>query len=162
MKRWILLAAVLLVFGASSLYAQNAVLQYNYYKTPADFTCSTQVSGTWTTIDSLVSLVTDTGFTIIEVNGVAVMNPKGRLYIGLGSNKDLTTLLDTLLVQTSEQYSGVQRVPFYMRYVTDSTATQTDLTDTTYLQMACGGSGAFEFVKIEDLVWTIRVVNGPH
>jgi hypothetical protein len=50
-------------------------------------------------------------------------------------------------------------VPFNFRYTCAAYNSQTDLTDTLYFFVACGGSSSTEAVEVKDLVFTGTVAD---
>lgn len=136
-------------------------------KNHSSYTDSTDHDGTtWQCFDSTVSVVTDSGYVLTEMSGTAIMPPGGKFYIG--TTHDGATLKATV---ASAEYSdsiiaggfryGINklRIPFYFRYLRSVYNSQTDLTDTTYYMVACGGSSQHDRIIVENFNVSQSVLN---
>ncbi len=165
----------LLLFVGASAFVQlraQAPPAFNGYQTSIDtITVTTQFEDGFMVIDSLITVSTDTSYTFFLITGVAILDPNERLYIGYGNDSancvDSATChlasgqanpnYDTVLVHESlGKLRGKARVNFSFQWF-DSSDTQTDITDTIYVNMTTGSSSSS--VEIEDFVFTAHIAN---
>lgn len=158
MKKLIVLG-VLGLFAIGLMGAAPAINNWAAYK-GASITIDSQWTSTeqWELIDSIITVKTDTCYTVYSITGVAVLGPGDRFYFGFDDGGGAGGLpVDTFIVEQFQQ-SGIKpvRVPFSFQYI-DSLISQTDANDTIYWYGAIGGSGASEKVQLEDVVIQVEV-----
>ena len=126
----------------------------------ADQEIDSQWTGTWEYIDSIIVVITDTGYSLCTISGVAALNPGEKLYVGLlnGGGDPTTAASDTLVVACDITQRGMVKMPFTFS-IKDSTINQNDVTDTVYVTAAVGGSTAGEKVTIENMWFELRIID---
>lgn len=162
MKKVFWVAVVLCVVASGLLFAA-APSSKNAFSNTGDKTVDNQYTGSWDVLDSLIVIRSDSGATIITVTGIAVLDPGERLYLGLGhdsanrtSETNLAPNSDLDTTQMAQPYGikGRARVPFSFSYGISGNGA---LTDTIYLNAACGSSAGP--VEVEDVCVTGRVAD---
>ena len=173
LKRIVLLMVLAAVIGLSLntesyLNAADAEPR-NYFVSPSDFTVDSAIGGNWEPAATVIAQRSDSATTMLEVSGVAVMDPGERLYVGFGNDSlnrvdeatggttgQTHTNLDTFLIEAPATGRGIKmRIPFTFKYAL--TTKDAGSTDTFYVNMAVGGTAVPEKVAIEDLIFHVEV-----
>lgn len=164
MKRLIVLLVVGLTLIAINVgYTAAPTLGTDIFFAIADVTVSRQLSNSDATMAVLTNenaiTMDDSAYIVATLTGIAVMDPYDKLYIGFrdaGTNDSV--VLDTFLVQPPYGANGTARIPFMIRYI-DSLISQSDATVTLSVNAACGGSSGGEAVQLENLIFTMQIMN---
>ncbi|MFH1740215.1 MAG: hypothetical protein ABIH23_14500 [bacterium] len=155
-----------------------------YVKSLNTYTVDAQVSGTWDNLDTAVVVASDTAALYISIQGTAIMDPGNKLYIGFSCHQALRATavapnIDTFTVTCPPGAKGKQHIPFYFEYLTcdtvstSTTATSTfrgslgdpflgyigGVTDTVAFKAACGGSTTREYVYLENVTLTVKILD---
>lgn len=143
---------------------------FGYYNKVRSKTINGPIGGAWTTVDSLITVVDDSGFVLITVTGVARLDPGERLYLGIGNDSancvDSATCagvgvansnIDTVLFQAPQNTGNPVMMPFSHIFAIDTVNAST--TDTVYLNAAKAGTGVAENVQLTDVVMSAVVVD---
>ncbi len=113
----------------------------------------------WELIDSIITIKTDTCYTVYTITGIAVLDPGDKFYFGYTDGYSLDSLpADTFIVSWSMRHGVAGYVPFTFQYV-DSLVSETDANDTIYFMGAVGGSSTSEKVTLQDVVIEARIVD---
>ena len=160
-KLTIVLALVLLSFTISwaATPDNNSII-----KAATTATVSADHSATtWTAVDSLIVIKTDTCYTLYTLTGTATMDPWDVLYIGIHDGGAVTTAVpstDTLVVYPPNRPGtiGPQTVEFGFTYL-DSLISQTDANDSIYVTAAVRGNTTVEQVALSSVILSAAVVD---
>ncbi len=157
-----------LVIGAVIMAA--APSHFGYFNNVGSKTVNGPFGGAWTTVDSLITVVDDSGFVMVTVTGVAKLDPGERLYLGLGNDSancvDSATCagvgvansnIDTVLFQSPQNTGNPVMMPFTHTFAIDTVVAST--TDTIYLNAAKAGTAVVENVQLTDVVMSAIVVD---
>jgi hypothetical protein len=159
---------VLAICALAALCFAAAPALSRYASSQNSVTIDAQHTGAWDTVASVIMVHTDTCYGLMLVTGIAVMDPVDKLYLGLGNDSanrtSATNLapnnnLDTCTIGPFKGLRGKSRIPFSWQYRWTSTNTTTDITDTVYVNAACGGSSGIEAVELEDVMISIDIAD---
>jgi hypothetical protein len=160
--------SVTLALVAVALFCIAAAPTFSHYSSALNsVTINNQYTGAWDTVGSVITVHTDTCYEYFTVTGTAVMGPNDKLYVAIGNDScnrvsatDLSphNNLDTIgILGPFRGQIGETRHSFCYQYRWTSTSTQTDITDTFYVNAACGGSSASEAVALENVLVAVAV-----
>ncbi len=169
MKRILFLLVFVAVAGIGMLKAA-APVGHGYVTTIDTISITTQFETKFMVVDSLITVTTDSALVMYVVSGIAVLDPNERLYVGFGNDSancvDSATCagdgqansnIDTIITHAPlGKLRGKTRVPFSFTTVI-TIVTQTDITDTMYVNMTTGSSTSN--IEIEDFVFTAHVTD---
>jgi len=162
MKRFIPLFLFAAMVMALSVYSAAPTFQGDAMKLCDTLTINVSHSASkWKAVNTtpMVYSYTDTGFAVVTVSGVALLNPGGKLYIGIREVCTNDSIVeDTFIFQADETQGGLVRMPFTIMYV-DSLLSQTDDIDSVFVNAACGGSVAWDYVKLENVYGSVVIID---
>lgn len=165
MKKLLAALVLVVVVMAGNALGQSAQANQVYTINVGDVTVDSQYTATaWNILDSAIVASTDTATITFKVSGVAVMDPRDRLFLGFYGHVGSTLLpnIDTLIVSPpTGNTARAIRVPFEFSYAVCDTVndpllffTDAAITDTVGLMAACGGGGV-GIVTLEDVYWEV-------
>ncbi len=158
MKRFILLGVIALM--PLIVMAAAPTLETSETTNKATVVCSSQYTGTWQLIDSVVLAIDDTAKVLASVRGTVVLNPGNILYVGLanGYNGGATTPTDTFTYEWSanEPYSKTFNIG---AFIMDSSSTA--ITDTIFAYLAVKGSANVERVTVSNFTLSGMLIDIP-
>lgn len=158
MKKLIVLMAGLFLLSTGALEAAAPDLSV-VFSGQSTVTVDSAYHNGFEQIDSSVVVLTDTSNVIFTMSGVAVLAPGERLYVAMGkdsanrqsaSNLKADTSMGVRYIELPSWAKGTVRQTFSFQWI-DSLETQTDLTDTFYLNAAVIGTAPNEKVILYNL-----------
>lgn len=163
MKRFILIGLVTVILGAVLSYSAAPTFTGDAMLIADTCTVNIQhTASTWKPVSTtpMIYTMTDTCFAVATVSGYAVLDPGDKLYIGIrnaaGGNDSV--VVDTFQFNADENQHGQVLLPFTIMYI-DSMDSQTDDTDTLFVNAACGGSSVSEYVQLKNVYGSVVIID---
>jgi len=167
MKKRLGLLVLIGVGTASFLWAATAAPEFytEWYHTDT-ITVDSQITEGFEQLASVIFTMTDTCNVLITVTGVAYLDPGDQLWIGAGNdsanrvsatNLDPNNNYDSIKVAEWPARMGVSvHLPFVATFF-DSLTSQTDKTDTAFVNGAVKGSSGIDKVMIENFAVSVQI-----
>jgi hypothetical protein len=149
----------LVIMFACIMFAYAALpVSKNYYTNIGSYTANNDATGDWDSTGALIYVASDSAATLFEVTGTAVLYPGQKAYFGLTSDSNDVTrnhgLFTDTIVYPKKMRGGAFHMPFYFSYARTNLA---GVTDTVYLNVACGGSTPMDYVALRNIIMTASI-----
>lgn len=157
MKKKLLLLAILLI----PLIAMAAdPVHEQYCHNIGSVTVDSVFDGNWETVHTAAySVVTGAATVMYTIEGVAIMDPGDKLWLGIGNDSvSLLALrnLDSMVLKHLLHNKGRAYIPFTFSTLQDTAA---HALDTIYWTASCGGTGMTDPVNLTNVFTTITVMD---
>ena len=150
-----------LLMGTSAMAAAPEMLNYSEVIDTA--TVDSAYHDGFEEMASIVTITTDSAHTIFTATGTVELSPGDAFYVAMGddsanvqsaTNLKADTSMGVGYVELPLWAKGKTRITFNFAWV-DSVETQTDVTDTFFLNCAVRSSGKIQFV--DDFIFTAEI-----